>query len=252
MFTLEIHHNGQFTSTPGRIYLFGDTDWFDGIHCDIFSMGLLGEMLEDLGYTDRTLVYTHFRLPRESLDDGLLPLKSDEDVKTLVEYVPFFTQLELYIETGVSIVECEMMDRMMTKRKGVVNEEIVDDDVNEAAGKGVDDFRRNVISHMKTFEKIIDSEKALDLAKFQHLEEQFQKFQSENEDLKCKIVQLTKERELDEAYLGIGLRKILLIVRRNKGGDRLGCQGCNGFCCGLVVVVGRGADPHGYWSHTHM
>ncbi|PWA65324.1 hypothetical protein CTI12_AA325110 [Artemisia annua] len=138
MFTLEIHHNGQFTSTPGRIYLFGDTDWFDGVHCDVFSMGLLGEMLEDLGYTDRTLVYTHFRLPGESLDDGLLPLKSDEDVKTLVEYVPFFTQLELYIETGVSIVECEMMDRMMTKGKGVVKEEIVDDDVNEAAGKGVD------------------------------------------------------------------------------------------------------------------
>ncbi|PWA44570.1 hypothetical protein CTI12_AA514650 [Artemisia annua] len=131
MFTLEIHHNGQFTSTSGRIYLFGDTDWFDGIHCDVFSMGLLGEMLKDLGYTDRTLVYTHFRLPGESLDDGLLPLKSDEDVKTLVEYVPFFTQLELYIETGVSIVECEMMDRMMTKGKGVVKEEIVDDDVNE-------------------------------------------------------------------------------------------------------------------------
>ncbi|PWA76603.1 hypothetical protein CTI12_AA234720 [Artemisia annua] len=112
MFTLEIHHNGQFTSTPGRIYLFGDTDWFDGIHCDVFSTGLLGEMLEDLGYTDRTLVYTHLRLPGESLDDGLLPLKSDEDVKTLVEYVPFLT--------------------------GVVKEEIVDDDVNEAAGKGVD------------------------------------------------------------------------------------------------------------------
>ncbi|PWA92299.1 transposase, MuDR [Artemisia annua] len=85
MFTLEIHHNDQFTSTPGRIYLFGDTHWFDGVHCDVFSMGLLGEMLEDLCYTDRTLVYTHFRLPGESLDDGLLPLKSDEDVKTLVE-----------------------------------------------------------------------------------------------------------------------------------------------------------------------
>ncbi|PWA54404.1 hypothetical protein CTI12_AA434200 [Artemisia annua] len=136
MFTLEIHHNGQFTS--GRSYLFGDTDWFDGVHCDVFSMVLLGEMLEDLGYTDRTLVYTHFRIPEESLDDGLLQLKSDEDVKTLVEYVPFFTQLELYIETGDSIVECEMMDRMMTKGKGVVKEEIVDDDVNEAAGKGVD------------------------------------------------------------------------------------------------------------------
>ncbi|PWA97306.1 hypothetical protein CTI12_AA030120 [Artemisia annua] len=137
MFTLQIHHNGEFTSTPGRRYLFGDTDWFDGVHCDVFSMDLLGEMLEDLGYTDRTLVFTHFRIPDESLDDGLLPLKSEEDVRRLVEYVPIFTQLELYIETGVSVVECEMMERMMSKGKGVVIEEIVDHNVNDDVGKDV-------------------------------------------------------------------------------------------------------------------
>ncbi|PWA58579.1 hypothetical protein CTI12_AA361660 [Artemisia annua] len=129
MFTLQIHHNGEFTSTPGRRYLFGDTDWFDGVHCDVFSMGLLGEMLEDLGYTDRTIVFTHFKIPDESLDDGLLPLNSEEDVRRLVQYVPIFTQLELHIETGVSVVECEMMERMMSKGKGVVIEEIVDHDV---------------------------------------------------------------------------------------------------------------------------
>ncbi|PWA49281.1 hypothetical protein CTI12_AA481420 [Artemisia annua] len=121
MFTLQIHHNGEFTSTPGRRYVFRDTDWFDGVHCDVFSMYLLGEIIPD-----------------ESLDDGLLPLKSEEDVRRLVEYVPISTQLELYIETGVSVVECEMMERMMTKGKGVVIEEIVDHDVNDAVGKDVD------------------------------------------------------------------------------------------------------------------
>ncbi|PWA52915.1 transposase, MuDR [Artemisia annua] len=138
MFTLQIHHYGEFTSTPRRRYLFGDTNWFDGVHCDVFSMDLLGEMLEDLGYTDRTLVFTHFRIPDESLDDGLLPLKSEEDVRRLVEYVQIFTQLELYIETSVSVVECEMMKRMMSKGNGVVIEEIVDQDVNDDVGKDVD------------------------------------------------------------------------------------------------------------------
>ncbi|PWA42225.1 hypothetical protein CTI12_AA546880 [Artemisia annua] len=126
------------TSTPGRRYLFGDTDWFDGVHCDVFSMDLLGEKLEDLGYTVRTLVFNHFRIPDESLDDSLLPLKSEEDVRRLVEYVPIFTQFELYIETGVSVVKCEMMERMMSKGKGVVIEEIVDHDVNDDVGKDVD------------------------------------------------------------------------------------------------------------------
>ncbi|PWA70834.1 hypothetical protein CTI12_AA285380 [Artemisia annua] len=144
MFTLQIHHNGEFTSTPGRRYLFGDTDWFDGVHYDVFSMDLLGEMLENLGYTDRTLLFTHFRIPDESLDDGLLPLKSEEDVRRLVEYVPIFTQLELYIETGISVVECEMMERMMSKGKGVVIEEIVDHDVNDDVGKDVDGETGNI------------------------------------------------------------------------------------------------------------
>ncbi|PWA44826.1 hypothetical protein CTI12_AA523050 [Artemisia annua] len=138
MFTLQIYHNGEFTSTSGRRYLFGDTDWCDGVHCDVLSMDLLGEMLEDLGYTDRTLLFTQFRIPDESLDDGLLSLNSDEDVRRLVEYLPIFTELELYIEIGVSVVECEMMERMMTKGKGVVIEEIVDHDVNDAVGKEVD------------------------------------------------------------------------------------------------------------------
>ncbi|PWA56993.1 hypothetical protein CTI12_AA411040 [Artemisia annua] len=98
----------------------------------------MGEMLEDLGYTDRTLVFTHFKIPDESLDDGLLPLKSEEDVRRLVEYVPIFTQLELYIETGVLVVKCEMMVRMMSMGKGVVIEEIVDHEVNDDVGKDVD------------------------------------------------------------------------------------------------------------------
>ncbi|PWA51323.1 hypothetical protein CTI12_AA455980 [Artemisia annua] len=95
-------------------------------------------MLEDLGYTDRTLVFTHFRIPVESLDDGLLPLMSDKDARRLVECVPIFKELELYIETGVSLVECQMIERMTTKGKGVVIEEIVDHDVNDVVGKDLD------------------------------------------------------------------------------------------------------------------
>ncbi|PWA96198.1 hypothetical protein CTI12_AA040590 [Artemisia annua] len=86
-----------------------------------------------IGLTEFTVT-----IPEESLDDGLLLLKSDEDVRILVEYVHIFTELELYIETGVSVVECEMIERMMTKGKGVVIEEIVDHDVNDAVGKDVD------------------------------------------------------------------------------------------------------------------
>ncbi|PWA50265.1 PYR1-like 6 [Artemisia annua] len=72
------------------------------------------------------------RIHEESLDDGLLPLMSDKDASRLVEYVPRFRELELYIETGVSLLECQMMERIMSKGQGVVIEEIVDHDVIDA------------------------------------------------------------------------------------------------------------------------
>ncbi|PWA65591.1 hypothetical protein CTI12_AA334540 [Artemisia annua] len=97
----------------------------------------------DLGYTNRTLVFTHFRILGESLDDGLLPLMSDKDAKRLVEYIPRFRELELYIETSVSLVECQMMEQMMSKGKGVVIEEIVDHGVNDVVGKDLDGEARN-------------------------------------------------------------------------------------------------------------
>ena len=63
---------------------------------------------------------------------------SEKDTSKLLEYVPRFRELELYIEIGVSLVECQMIDRMMSKSKGVVIEEIMDRDVNYAVGKDLD------------------------------------------------------------------------------------------------------------------
>ncbi|GJT16411.1 hypothetical protein Tco_0875117 [Tanacetum coccineum] len=53
------------------------------------------------------------------------------------EYVPRFRDVEGYIKTGVSLVESHMMEQMTSKGKGVVIEEIVDNDV-DAVGKEFD------------------------------------------------------------------------------------------------------------------
>ncbi|GKF20342.1 hypothetical protein Tco_0068980 [Tanacetum coccineum] len=86
-------------------------------------------MFKNLGYIDGRLLFTHFWIPRESLDEGLLLPMSDEDVIRFLEYVPRFRELEVYIETGVLVVERHMIERMTSKGKGVVIEEIMDHDV---------------------------------------------------------------------------------------------------------------------------
>ncbi|GJY23107.1 transposase, MuDR [Tanacetum coccineum] len=78
------------------------------------------------------------RIPWESLDEGLLPLMSEEDVIKVLEYVPRFREVEVYIETDVSLVERHMMERMTSNGKAMLIEEIMNHDVNDVIGKEVD------------------------------------------------------------------------------------------------------------------
>nr|GEW09658.1 hypothetical protein [Tanacetum cinerariifolium] len=87
-------------------------------------------------YINSRLLFTYFRIPGESLDEGLLPLMFYEDVIIFLEYVPRFREPDVCIETGISLVERKMIEGMRSKRKGVLIEEIMKDhDVNNAIGK---------------------------------------------------------------------------------------------------------------------
>ncbi|GKB87251.1 hypothetical protein Tco_0959523 [Tanacetum coccineum] len=95
-------------------------------------------MFKNLGYIDGRLLFMHFRIHDESLDVGLLPLMCDKYVIRFLEYFPRFKEVEVYVKISVSLVVRHMMKRMTSKGKGVVIEETVDHDVNDAIGKEFD------------------------------------------------------------------------------------------------------------------
>nr|GFC22049.1 transposase, MuDR, MULE transposase domain protein [Tanacetum cinerariifolium] len=47
------------------------------------------------------------------LDDGLVLLMANEDVMNLLEYVPRFKEVDIYVEENVLVVERHMMERMV-------------------------------------------------------------------------------------------------------------------------------------------
>ncbi|GKC49248.1 hypothetical protein Tco_1071993 [Tanacetum coccineum] len=104
----------------------------------MFGMYTLEEMFKDLGYIEGMLLFTHFRILGQSLDEGLLPLMSEEDVIIFLEYVPRFREVEVCIATGVSLVEKHLMERMTSKGMAVLIEEIMDHDINDVVGKELD------------------------------------------------------------------------------------------------------------------
>ncbi|GJX02108.1 hypothetical protein Tco_0186021, partial [Tanacetum coccineum] len=64
----------------------------------------------------------------KSLDDGLIQLMADEDVLTLLKFVPRFKGVKVYIEADVPLIEQDMMKVRSGQAKGVVIEQIVKDD----------------------------------------------------------------------------------------------------------------------------
>ncbi|GKC40735.1 hypothetical protein Tco_1053119, partial [Tanacetum coccineum] len=137
LFTLKVNHNGYFTSPPGRRYSLAVVDWYDLVDSKMFTIKEYDSLLEDLGFKDGRILFSYFRIPRKSLDEGLTPLMSNEDVHSLLNYVPRHREIEVYVEIGVSSVEKQMMEVRLGKGKGVLIEEIAkDDDVeykNEAS-----------------------------------------------------------------------------------------------------------------------
>nr|GEV96380.1 hypothetical protein [Tanacetum cinerariifolium] len=96
LFILKIHYSANFTSPPGRIYHCAEIEWILG----------------------------------KSLDEGLVPLMSNQDVLSLLQYVPIYKEIKVYIKKNT-------MEVILGTGKGVVIEEVVEDDeVKEASETG--------------------------------------------------------------------------------------------------------------------
>ncbi|GJX48656.1 hypothetical protein Tco_0273846 [Tanacetum coccineum] len=110
------------------IYRCAEIEWYDLVDSERFSINRYDAMLEDLGINDGSIfLFSHFRIPGKSFDEGLAPLISHQDVFSLLKYVPRYKEIKVYIEKHT-------MEVVSGKGKGVVIEEIMEDDeVNEAS-----------------------------------------------------------------------------------------------------------------------
>nr|GEY09412.1 hypothetical protein [Tanacetum cinerariifolium] len=130
LFTLKIHHSGNSTSPPGRIYHWAKLEWYDLDDSETFSINGYDAMLEDLGIKHGSILFSYFRIPRKSLDEELVPLMSNQDVLRLLQYVPIYKEIEVYVEKNT-------MEVVLGTGKGVVIEEVLEDDeVKEASETG--------------------------------------------------------------------------------------------------------------------
>nr|GEU38391.1 hypothetical protein [Tanacetum cinerariifolium] len=149
LFTLKIHHSGNFTSQPERRYRYAVIEWYDLVERKRFSICGFYAMLEDLGIKVVSFLFSYFTIPGKSFDEGFVPLISHQDVLSLLKCVPRYKEIKVYIKKHT-------MEIVSDKGKGVVIEEIIDDDeVNEAS---VDALVVVVKEQLERIEHVVDEE----------------------------------------------------------------------------------------------
>jgi hypothetical protein len=96
-FTLKVTHGGKFTPPPGRMYVDPVIAWYDCVDYDLFSFYAFEELVDDIGVKGGVAGY-YYRIPGETLDVGLYPLKDDEDVMKMLDLIPTHREIEVYVE----------------------------------------------------------------------------------------------------------------------------------------------------------
>ncbi|CAI9291584.1 unnamed protein product [Lactuca saligna] len=116
VFSIRMHHGGEFTSFLGRKYIRGKQTFVDLLDIDTFSVHDIDEMMEDLGYASvGKPLYYHFQRPLGDLDFGLFALASDEDVRYLESFVAKHKLIEVYIEREKTTLHTYLMSPIHSK-----------------------------------------------------------------------------------------------------------------------------------------
>ncbi|CAI9295555.1 unnamed protein product [Lactuca saligna] len=100
MFTIKLHHGGNFTKLPNTKYVKGEMRYIDLVDIDEFSVHELDAMMLELGYSVPPVIYYYFRIPHEDLDFGLRDLGNDNDVLNLAQYIGDNKVIKVYTEHG--------------------------------------------------------------------------------------------------------------------------------------------------------
>ncbi|KAH7859957.1 hypothetical protein Vadar_007508 [Vaccinium darrowii] len=109
MITLKIHHGGVLTNGPNRVYVGGKIEIIDGIDSDCMSLLDLERISQfHLGYAPPVVI--HFRVPGLNLDVGLVQIRGDAEVISLITALPSSRTGELYLEHigGVKLVDSQI------------------------------------------------------------------------------------------------------------------------------------------------
>ncbi|CAI9279862.1 unnamed protein product [Lactuca saligna] len=98
LFTIKLHHGGEFTKFPNVNYIEGTVTYVDIVDIEEFSIHEMDAIMKGLGFSVPPVIYYHFRVPKGDMHFGLRALGNDDDVLNLSHYVKEHKLIRVYTE----------------------------------------------------------------------------------------------------------------------------------------------------------
>nr|KAJ0222891.1 hypothetical protein LSAT_V11C200090640 [Lactuca sativa] len=102
LFTVKLHHGGEFTKFPNVNYIEGTVMYVDMVDIEEFSIHEMNAIMKGLGYSVPPVIYYHFRVPKGDMHFGLRALGNDDDVLNLAYNVKEHKLIRVYTENGIT------------------------------------------------------------------------------------------------------------------------------------------------------
>ncbi|KAG8377901.1 hypothetical protein BUALT_Bualt08G0081700 [Buddleja alternifolia] len=111
LFSLKVHHGGEFIQIPQKVYMGGECDHIDCISCVEMSMKTMEQIGKLLGFHDCTGFY--YRVPETDDDKGLIFVLIDSDTTRIAEYGRLFKEVEVFLcvtFSNMMLEDCDVQD----------------------------------------------------------------------------------------------------------------------------------------------
>nr|KAJ0211116.1 hypothetical protein LSAT_V11C400180490 [Lactuca sativa] len=102
LFTIKLHHGGEFTKFLDVNYIDGTVTYIDMVDIEEFSVHEMDAIMKGLGYSDPPVICYHFRFPKGDMHFGLRALGNNDDVRNLAQYVKEHKVIRVYTEHGIT------------------------------------------------------------------------------------------------------------------------------------------------------
>ncbi|CAI9261470.1 unnamed protein product [Lactuca saligna] len=102
LFTIKLHHGGEFTKFPNVNYIEGTVTYVDMVDIEEFSIHEMDAIMKGLGYSVPPVIYYDFRVLKGDMHFGPRALGNDDDVLNLSQYVKEHKLIRVYTEHGIT------------------------------------------------------------------------------------------------------------------------------------------------------